>query len=103
MIPSAHLHVTLVTNSLLVLDPTQKLSYLNAAWESEWVETEMECMKGIVSPFISLLENSDFYFSLRNITTYIFLQKVMQQLLCQVELQRNIHDRLMVYNNITSF
>lgn len=40
----------LLANPRLVLDPTRKLSYLNVAWESEWVETGMERMKGIVSP-----------------------------------------------------
>ena len=95
---------TLLINSFLVLDPTRKLSYLNAAWESEWVETGMERMRGIVSLFIFLLENSDFYPSLQNIRTYIFLQKVMQQqLLCRVKLKRKVHDRLMVCNNIASF
>ena len=33
----------------LVLDPTRKLSYLDAAWESEWVEAGKDHMKEIVS------------------------------------------------------
>jgi hypothetical protein len=38
-----------------VLDPTQKLSYLDAAWEPEWVEMGTERMKEIVS-ILSFLE-----------------------------------------------
>lgn len=33
----------------LVLDPTRKLSYLDAAWEPEWVEAGKNRMKEIVS------------------------------------------------------
>ena len=37
---------------IIVLDPTRKLTYLNAAWEGEWVEKGMERMRKIVR-FIS--------------------------------------------------
>ena len=86
----------LLTNFLSVLDPTQKLSYLNVAWEPEWVEMGMECIKGTVSPFIPFLGNSDHYLSLQNISHYILLQKIMQQFPYWLELQRKICNHLMV-------
>ena len=39
----------------LGLDPTRKLSYLDAAWESEWVEAGKDRMKEIVSFFSSVV------------------------------------------------
>lgn len=39
----------LIYLSQLVLDPTRKVSYLDAAWESEWVEAGKNRMKEIVS------------------------------------------------------
>jgi hypothetical protein len=41
-----------VTEQLLdltVLDPTQKLTYLEVAWDDEWVSKAMARMKTIVS------------------------------------------------------
>jgi hypothetical protein len=44
-----------MTNSLIVLDPTWKLSYVQVAWHAEFVEDNMEHLREIVRPlFISI-------------------------------------------------
>jgi hypothetical protein len=42
----------------LVLDPTRKLTYLDAAWESAWVEAGKKRMKEIVSRLFKLFSGS---------------------------------------------
>ena len=40
-----------VTDPFLVLDPTRKLTYVEAAWEYERVESNMQRLRKIVSSF----------------------------------------------------
>ena len=39
----------IISDIIIVLDPTRKLEYLNAAWEEEYIESGMDKMKKIVS------------------------------------------------------
>jgi len=36
----------------LVLDPTRKLDYLDAAWDQEYIDKAMNQMKKIVAPLL---------------------------------------------------
>jgi len=46
------LQVVTITNSLIVLDPTWKLSYMQVAWHAEFVEDNIDWLQEIVCPLL---------------------------------------------------